>query len=251
MTGDAGPVCYVYGVVTAETRLPEGLEGVGGGEVSLIRRGDVAAVVSEFVPHGPLGSREDLMAHERVVAEVAAEETVLPLRFGAVVTTADAVAEEMLDPHHDWFASALEDLEGRYEFVVAGTYVEETVLRQILEEKPEIRRLRQETRDLPEDATYYDRVRLGELIVQALEERRHEDTEVLMDALSPHALAVAPRESGDENTAADVAFLVDEKDRQEFERDLDELGDRWAGRVRLRLLGPLAPYDFVPQPQEV
>jgi hypothetical protein len=28
---------------------------------------------------------------------------------------------------------------------------------------------------------------------------------------------------------------------------VEELGRRWSGRVRLRLLGPLAPYDFLPE----
>ncbi|MEO3785467.1 GvpL/GvpF family gas vesicle protein [Actinocorallia sp. B10E7] len=249
-TATANPVCYVYGVIPADAELPEALEGTGGGEVFLVEVGDVAAVVSEFLPSGPLGSRDDLLAHEGVVAAVAEHTTVLPLRFGAVVTTADAVAEEMLNPHHDWFVSVLEDLKGRHEFVVIGTYVEETVLREVLEEQPEVRRLQQTTRDMPEDAAYYDRIRLGELIVQALEQKRQADTDALTETLSPHALAVSPREPKDEETAADVAFLVDDDGRARFEQEVDELGERWDGRIRLRLLGPLAPYDFVPQPQE-
>ncbi|GAA0938917.1 GvpL/GvpF family gas vesicle protein [Actinocorallia libanotica] len=250
-TDTVDAVCYVYGVVPADAGLSGGLKGTRGGEVFLVEEGDVAAVVSEFLPSGPLGSREDLLAHEGVVSAVAERTTVLPLRFGAVVTTPEAVAEEMLVPHHDWFAKALKDLKGRHEFIVTGTYVEETVLREVLEEQPEVRRLQQSTRDMPEEAAYYDRIRLGELIVQALEGKRQADTEALMEALSPHALAVAPREPKDEDTAADVAFLVDDGDRSRFEREVGELEQSWEGRIRLRLLGPLAPYDFVPQPQEV
>lgn len=249
-TAQASPVCYVYGVVPAGTLLPEGLEGTGGGEVFLVEVGEVAAVVSEFLPSGPLGSRDDLLTHEAVVAALAEETTVLPLRFGAVVTTADAVAEEMLAPNNDWFVSVLEELTGRHEFVVTGTYVEETVLREVMEEQPEVRRLQQTTRDLPEDASYYDRIRLGELIVQALEEKRRADTDLLMEVLSPVSLAMSLREPRDENTAVDVAFLVDDEEREDFEREVDALGAEWDGRIRLRLIGPLAPYDFVPRPLE-
>lgn len=250
-TAQANPVCYVYGIVPADTRLPEGLTGTSGGEVFLVREGEVAAAVSEFLPSGPLGERDDLLAHEGVVASLAEETTVLPLRFGAVVTTADAVVEEMLAPYHDWFVSVLDDLVGKHEFVVVGRYAEETVLREVLREQPEVRRLQQSTRDLPEDAAYYDRIRLGELIVQTLEEKRRADTDVLMETLSPYALAMSPREPRDEDTAADVAFLVADEDRARFEREVDDLGGRWSGRIGMRLLGPLAPYDFVPQPQEV
>jgi hypothetical protein len=239
-------VCYVYGVVPADTRLPSGLRGTGGGEVSLVRHSEVAGVVSEIPPEGPLGTRDDLLAHERVVASLAAETTTLPLRFGAVLTTADAVVEEMLAPHHDWFVAVLDDLTGRREFAIVGSYVEDTVLREVLEEEPEVSRLRERVRELPQDAAYYDRIRLGELIVQALHDKRAVDTEALIQALAPYAVAVAPREPTGEDTAADVAFLVTNDDRPQFEQAVDELGDRWAGRIRLRMLGPLAPYDFVP-----
>ena len=172
----------------------------------------------------------------------------LPLRFGAVVTSADAVVEELLAPHHDWFADALTDLDGRMEFTILGTYVRDTVLREVLDEEPEAMSLRESLRDLPEEAGYYERVRLGELVVQALEAKREVDTAALAQALAPYAVAVSPRAAADEDTAADVAFLVDDTGRSRFEQAVDELGREWAGRVRLRMLGPLAPYDFVPSP---
>jgi hypothetical protein len=248
--GEETLVCYVYGIVPADARLPEGLTGTGGGEVFLIRQGEVAGAVSGILPEGALGTRDDLLAHEGVVGSLAAETTVLPLRFGAVVTTAEALVEEMLVPHHDWFAAILDDLTGRREFAIVGTYEEETVLREVLEEEPEVMRLREKIQELPEDAAYYDRIRLGELIVAALDDKRMADTEALVRALSPYAVDVAAREPTGEDTAADVAFLVSDEERPRFEQAVDELGDRWAGRIRLRMLGPLAPYDFVPSHPE-
>jgi hypothetical protein len=240
----------VYGIVRAGARLPEGLKGTGGGEVFLVRHGDVAGVVSEIPPERALGNREDLFAHEGVVASLAAETTMLPLRFGAVVTTADALVEEMLVPYHDWFEAVLTDLTGCREFAVVGVYVEDAVLREVLEEEPEALQLRERVREMPEEAAYYDRIRLGELIVKALDDKRLADTDALVEALEPYAAAVAPREPAGEDTAADVAFLVTDRDRPRFEHAVNELGDHWAGRIRLRMVGPLAPYDFVPSPSE-
>jgi hypothetical protein len=241
-------ICYVYGVVPASTRLPDGLLGTGGGRVRLVRHRDLAGVVSEIPPTGALGTREDLLAHENVVASLAARTTMLPLRFSAVVTTAAGVVEEMLEPYYDWCAGVLADLEGRAEFGVSGTYVQDTVLREVLAEEPEVMRLRESLRGLPEAAAYYDRVRLGELIIHALDTKREVDTEELVQTLSPHAVSVAPRPPVDEDTAADAAFLVADDDQAGFRKAVDELGYRWAGRIRLRVQGPLAPYDFVPAP---
>ncbi|MGH3375340.1 MAG: GvpL/GvpF family gas vesicle protein [Actinoallomurus sp.] len=242
------PVCYVYGIVPASTCLPAGLLGTGGGRVRLVRHGALAGVISELPPAGALGTRQDLLAHESVVASLAARTAMLPLRFSAVVTTADAVVEKMLVPYYDWFTGILADLSGRAEFSVSGTYVQDTVLREVLAEEPEVMRLRESLRGLPEDTGYYERVRLGELIVQALDAKREVDTADLVHTLSRHAVAVAPRPPVDEDTAADAAFLVGDDDRTGFRRAVDELGYRWAGRIRLRVLGPLAPYDFVPLP---
>jgi hypothetical protein len=242
--------CYVYGVIRAEARLPEELRGITGGEVTMVRYGDLAGVISEISPGQALGTRDDLLAHEGVVEALAAETTTLPLRFGAVVTTADALIEEMLVPYHDWFAGVLEDLTGAREFAVTGIYVEDAVLREVIEEDPEVARLRERVRELPEDAAYYDRIRLGELIVKSLEAKRRADTDELVGTLEPYAEAVALRAPAGEDTAGDVAFLVTERDLPDFEEAVDELGERWAGRVRLRMVGPLAPYDFVPPAPE-
>lgn len=242
--------CYVYGIVGADARLPEGLEGLGGADVSLVRHDDLAGAVSEISPGQALGTREDLMAHEDVVETLARETTMLPLRFGAVVTTADAFVEEMLIPYHDWFNDVLADLSGAREFAIVGVYVEDVVLREVLQEEPEAMRLRERIRGVPADAAYYDRIRLGELIVKALDEKRQVDTEVLVHMLEPYAAGVALRSPAGEDTAAEVAFLVTDRQKPDFEEAVDALGERWAGRVRLRMVGPLAPYDFVPPPPE-
>jgi Gas vesicle synthesis protein GvpL/GvpF len=242
--------CYLYAVVPAGTDLPEGLTGTDGGEVSLVRHRDLAGVISRIHPDRMLGTREDLLAHRCVMEALAAETTTLPLRFGAVVSTPEAVVDEMLAPHHDWFVDVLGDLAGRREFAVVGTYVEDTVLREVLEEEPEARRLRESIAELPEDASYYDRVRLGEIIVQALDRKREVDTDTAIDRLAPFAVDAVARRPAGEDAAVDVVLLVKDDDRSRFEQAVDELGEQWSGRVRLRVLGPLPAYDFVPSRRE-
>lgn len=242
--------CYVYAIVPAEARLPEELSAKGVPAVSMLRHGDLAAVVSDVRTDRALGTREDLLTHERVVESLAAETTVVPLRFGAVVTTTGAVVDELLAPNYDWFADVIDDLRDRQEFTVVGDYVRDTVLREVLTEEPEVMRLRESLRDLPEDTGYYERIRLGELVAQALDRKREADGQTLVETVAPHAVAVEPRPPGGEDTAVDVAVLIEAAKRRPFDEAVDELGARWAGRIRLRVVGPLAPYDFVPVRQE-
>jgi hypothetical protein len=168
------------------------------------------------------------------------------MRFGAVLTDADAVVQELLAPHHDEFAAALEELEGHAEYVVNGRYVEETVLREILADNPDAARLRDEIRETgAEDATRDARIRLGELISRAISAQRDDDTRTLIDAVDPYCVEISVREPAHEDDAAHVALLVETDRQKELEQALGELAGEWDGRVILQLIGPMAPYDFV------
>jgi hypothetical protein len=236
---------YVYGLVGADTRLPDDLTGLGpSGKVSTIVHGDVAAIVSDVPADRPLGTRDDLLAHEAVVDSVAASAAVLPMRFPAVVEE-EGVVEELLAPHHDRFVTALGELEGRVQYTLKGRYEQDVVLREVLEGDPEIQALQAEVRDLPEDATYHQRLRLGELVVGELEQRRDDEAAQLVEQLEPHAVGVVEHHPGQPDDVVNAAFLVEREHAQEFEDAVEQLGEQLHERVRLRLLGPLAPYDFV------
>jgi hypothetical protein len=236
---------YVYGVVSADAALPEGLRGLGpSGRVVLATHGRVGAVVGDVPLDRPLGTRDDLTAHESVVDSVAGVTTILPMRFPAVVVE-QGVVDELLAPNEDYFLDALADLEGRVQFAVKGRYEQDVVLREVIEDDDQIRALHERVRDLPEDASYYDRVRLGELVVAAIEQRRDIDAAGLYERLENVAANVAPHAPANPEDVIDAAFLVDRNAVDAFEEAVEAVGQANAGRIRLRLLGPLAPYDFV------
>jgi hypothetical protein len=236
---------YVYGLVKADTALPEGLSGLGpSGRVSTIVHGNVAAIVSDVPVDRPLGARGDLVAHESVLDAVVVKAAVVPMRFPAVVDE-DAVVDELLAPNEERFLSLLDELENRVQYTLTGRYEQDAVLREILEVDPEIAALREKIRLLPEDATYYDRVRLGELVVEALEDRREDEAAQIIGRLVPIACATASNPLAAPEDVVNTAFLVDREQREEFEDAVESVGQDLLGRVRLRLLGPVAPYDFV------
>ncbi|GLV50972.1 hypothetical protein TBS_15420 [Thermobispora bispora] len=239
--------CYVYGIVPEDVEVSPGTVGVGepAGQVTLVRHGEIAALVSPVDVDRPLGRASDLVAHERLLDGAAAEVPVLPFRFGAVLTSPEAVVEELLAPHHDQFAAALRQLEGKAQHVLKARYAERPVLLEILRENAEARRLRDRIRDLPEDATRTERIRLGELITQAIEAKREADTQAVLDRFASCTVAANVRDPSHERDAAHVAFLVEHAKADEFAEAVGELSDEWADRVEVRVLGPMAPYDFV------
>jgi hypothetical protein len=212
----------------------------------MISHGRVAAIVSDVPTDRPLGVRGDLVAHETVLDTVAAHDAVVPMRYPAVVEE-HAVVDELLAPNEDHFATLLESLDGRAQFTLTGRYEQDAVLREVLLGDDQIRALREKVRDLPEDASYYDRARLGELVVRALEQRREIDGAGIIDRLEPFAVATVSNQLASPDDVVNAAFLVERERQEEFENAVEGVGEELAGRVRLRLLGPVAPYDFIPE----
>jgi hypothetical protein len=239
--------CYVYGVIPADVKTDRGATGVGDppGKVSVVRQGEIAALVSEVDIGNPLGSPEDLAGHDRLLSAVVTEVPVLPMRFGAVMTDVGAVKEELLGPAYEEFTDALKGLEGKVEFVVKGRYVEETILREVLSEVPEAQRLCERIQGQPTDATRNERIRLGELINQAISAKRDHDTNTFLRALEPCSVSSRVREPTHEEDAAHVALLVELDRQNELMDAVDQLRDEWDGRVDFQVLGPMAAYDFV------
>jgi len=237
---------YVYGILPGDVEVEPGAAGVGDppGEVRVVRHGDLAALVSDVDLSGPLGRPEDLLAHEELLDSSAADIPVLPLRFGAVVTSDDAVTKELLGPHHDEFAAALRQLEGHAEFVVKGRYVEDAILREVLTEDPQAARLAEQIRGADPDATRELRMRLGEIVNKVIAAKREEDTRALGDAVEGRVTASAVRPPTHELDAVYTAFLVETGAAEGLEQAMERLARDWGGRIELRLIGPLAAYDF-------
>ncbi|GGN68726.1 GvpL/GvpF family gas vesicle protein [Nocardia rhizosphaerihabitans] len=246
MAADATAV-YVYGIVPADVEPEPNATGVGDppGEVTVVRHGEIAALVSALESDRPLGTPEDLTVHAELLDGSAVVAPVLPLRFGAVMADAEAVENELLATNEDEFRAALEELEGRAQFVIRGRYIEDTILRELLDENAEAARLREEIRDKPEDATRNARIALGELINQAIETKRAEDTRTTISELEKLEPLVNQREPSHEEDAVHIAVLVELARQEELEDTLRRLAERWDSRVELTLLGPMAAYDFV------
>jgi hypothetical protein len=243
----ADSAVYVYGIVPGDVEVEDSAQGIGDppATVEVVHEGDIAALVSVIAADRALGTPEDLQAHAKLLDGTAGVAPVLPLRFGAVMTDQDAVAEELLRDHHDEFAGALKALEGRAEYIVKGRYDEKKFLSRLLSENDEARQLSEDIRDKSEDESRNSRIALGELIANAIEAMRDADTKAAIDELEGIAVQVNPREPTHEWDAVHVALLLEVERQPELEEVVQRLNDNAGGQMKLRLLGPVAAYDFV------
>ncbi|HUA30429.1 MAG TPA: GvpL/GvpF family gas vesicle protein [Streptosporangiaceae bacterium] len=236
---------YVYGIVPARTPAPADLTGIDGRSCQVTGScGAIAAIVSPTPAGRPLGTAGDLRTHARVVEAAARSSAILPLQFGAVMADNDAVHAELLEPYQEEFADRLARLRECDQFTVKGRYEGDVALREVVAEEPDIRRLSERLRDRDEVASRGGNIQLGEMVARALECKREADAEVVAEALAEHAAAMAEHPSEAPDVAADMAFLVPRARQRGFEGAAEALAHQWQGRIRLRLVGPLPPYDF-------
>lgn len=236
---------FVYGIVPAGAPLPAELPGLDDAPVSAVEHGQVAALVGPVPMDRAPRLRSDLVRYAEVLDAVAATTAVAPVRFGAVMADRRQIVEELLAPRQEWLADLLAGLHGRVQYRLRAQYVEDVVLAEVVASDPTIRELRDRTRELPEEASYADRVRLGELVAGAVEERRLRDADDLLDTALQYAVAHQVSGPSRATDVVEVSLLVDADRQQALETGLETLAEAVHDRIRLSLVGPMAAYDFV------
>jgi hypothetical protein len=235
---------YVYGVIPASV-APPSIAGIEGAPVHVIASDDLAAMVSD-VPDGELeAGREALTVHARVLEQALTGGVVLPMRFGVVLPDGDAVREELLERFRPGLTRQLDELEGKVELHVRAVYEETALMTDVVGTHPEVAALREALRGQPEDASYFERIRLGEMVAGAVAQRRDADAQEIIDALSPIALATEVGGVQHERMVLSASFLVERDRIGEFDAAVDELGRRNAETMRFKYTGPLPAHSFV------
>ena len=234
---------YVYGVTAAaHLALPEGLAGVGDPPlpVRVLRAGDLAAVVSD-APENLRPKRRDLLAHQAVLGEAAAEGCVLPMRFGSIAPDDDTVTG-VLAERAEHYLERLRALDNKVEYNVKASHVEEAVLHQVMADNPELRALADANRQAG-GGTYEQRLQLGEMVAAVVKAREAEDAAEIQRVLEPLATGVEP---GPESTGwlTNVSFLVDRDEAARFLEAAEGLREA-RPHLEVRVNGPLPPYSFV------
>jgi gamma-glutamylcyclotransferase (GGCT)/AIG2-like uncharacterized protein YtfP len=237
---------YVYGFMRAAdvASIAEGGVGDPPAAVDRVVEGELAALVSAVGAEGIAPRRANLMAHGEVLRRSLECGPVLPLRFGIVMAGEDAVRAEVARRAAE-LTGLLDSLEGRAEMSVSALYREEVMLREVIDEHPEIARAREAIQGRSEAATHFERIRLGELVAQAVEAKRAVDSGAILRELEPLAVAVAPDDPLHERMVVNAAFLVEHDRLQEFDSAVERVSRDRAQRMQFKLLGPLPPHSFV------
>ncbi|WP_353945495.1 GvpL/GvpF family gas vesicle protein [Streptomyces sp. HUAS MG91] len=234
---------YVYGIADAgHPSLPDGMEGIGSPArtVRTVTGGGLLALVSD-APESLRPKRRDLLAHQNVLSEAGGGGTVLPMRFGSVADD-DAAVAAALEERTEHYKERLTALRDRVEYNVKAQHDEEAVLHAVMAENADLRALLTRNREAG-GGSHEDKLRLGEAVAGAVQQREARDSAAVRAALEPHAEAVsaAPDSTG---WITNLSFLVDRSSSEHLLEAVEAFRQE-NPHVVFRVNGPLPPYSFV------
>lgn len=244
---------YLYGALSPETpaealaHLADLAPIAGGGPPRAVSAGPVLALVSAHAGDPPAQRRRNLLAHTRVLEAAMAAGTVLPVRFGTIAETPDALTHA-LTTEAVALGDALERLAGHAAFGLRIAWPREAVLAEILAQNPALEAERQRLVGRGAEA-HFDKVALGRRVAEALESARRASERRTLAALTPSAKAHAIEAPQSDTETLRAEFLLPDGSDAAFlarvEAEAQENPFAPGAEPDIRLIGPTPAYHFV------
>lgn len=238
---------YVYGLMQGEPHLR--LEGGGLPDgttpVSGVSAGGFTAVVSQyqgsaFEELSRADLLQSLLLYQRVIEAAMGEGALIPAKFGTVLRSEEEV-RDTLNRFQARLADAFADVGDAVEIDLSATWDVNAVLADVAGDA----QLRAAgTASNPSAKDLDERVRLGSLVAEALEQRRNEYRQRAVRELAPLARDLQSNPLPAEDLVFNLAFLVNREDLARFEAAVDRLGEDLGDTLTFRYVGPLAPHSF-------
>jgi len=238
---------YLYCLIRADQPYQFLTRGMGerGDIVNTINYIDLAVVASDTDEPEYNESRRNMMAHTLVLEEVMQHFPILPIRFGTVAPDEEAVIEQVLKRRYGGLISEFEEIENRVELGLKAFWFDENIFEEIIKENTPIRHLRDELVGRSPESTYYERIKLGEMIEAAMNKKRDLDAEKILSRLRPLVDKTRTNKVITDKMIINAAFLVKKSKEAAFDDEIQKLDSEMGKRIMFKYVGPVPPYNFV------
>lgn len=240
---------YLYGIVATNCKQGFGSIGIGGrgDNVYTLVYQNIAAIISRSPIIKYHVSRDNVSAHTTVLERVAKEHTVLPVRFCTIAKNEEMIVNNLLKTRYQEFIDLSKEMHGKMELGIRARWKDmDAIFAEVVEENKNIKALKEASlREKNTQKRYADSVRIGEMVQKALEKKRQQEAQALLEIIRP--LSSDCKESklyGDMNLL-NAAFLVDKTKEEDFDKKLNNLQKEYQERTLLIYTSSTVPYSFV------
>ena len=239
---------YIYGIIRNINPLAYGPIGIGKRTdlVYGINYNGVTAIVSNSPIIQYEARRVNMIAHENVLEEVMKQFTVLPVRFSTISEHSDdSGIQRILEKDYKKFDDLLSKMEGKKELGLKVLAQESAIYESIIEKYDEIRTLRGKLMNLPADKSHYQRMKIGEMVAEALKKETGNYKNSILDVLNPLTDEVKINDNYGEMMILNAAFLIKNTSEPAFDKAVNDLDEKYGHLMTFKYVGTLPLYNFV------
>jgi len=152
-----------------------------------------------------------------------------------------------LQARYQEFVDLLAEMDGKMELGVRARWIDlSAIFSEVVEENKAIKAIKEALlHEKNEQKKYAGKIKIGQLVQNALEEKKKREANELLESLKPLSLDCKEnRIYGDMNLVS-AAFLITREQESAFDLKMQELEKTYAGRKQLKYIGPVVPYNFV------
>ncbi len=235
---------YVYAVITDAQGRTYGDFGIDGRKVYSIPVGRVAAVVSDVPGEKMRPERSRLAAHQEVLKKLMAETTPLPMSFGILADSPEAV-RKMLSRNQHALVEQLRRVAGRVEIGLRVTWDVPNIFEYFVNTHLELRLARDRFLGGHREATQEQRIEVGRMFDRLLNEDREAYADKVEGIVAPHCMEIDRNKCRNEREVMNLACLVDREAMPQFESGVFDAAQQFDNNFAFDYNGPWAPHNFV------
>jgi len=239
---------YIYGIIRHAGPIDFGPIGIGkrADMVYGITFRDICAIVSNSPIIQYEARRVNMTTHEKVLEEIMKKFTVLPVRFSTISEhNDDAGILRILENEYKKFDDLLRQMDGKKELGLKILAHDAEIYEGILEKYDDIRVMKGKLMNLPADKTHYQRMKIGEMVAEALKKETENYKTLILDVLNPLSEDVKINDNYGEMMILNAAFLIKNVTEPDFDKAVNDLDEKYGRFMTFKYVGTLPPYNFV------
>ena len=239
---------YIYGIIRHSEPIDLGPIGMGkrADRVYGICYNGITAIVSNSPIIIYEARRVNMITHEKVLEEIMKQFTVLPVRFSTISEhNDDEGILRIIEKDFAKFDEMLTKMEGKKELGLKILAQETAIYEDIVEKYDNIRSLREKLLNLPADKTHYQRMKIGEMVAEALKKETDNYKDIILEALTPLTDDIKINDNYGEMMILNAAFLIKNSAEPDFDKAVNDLDEKFGRFMTFKYVGTLPPYNFV------
>ena len=240
---------YIYGIIPT-CYAAEKFRELDSINVFNITFEKVSAIVSEnsVIDYRQLGTEplaRLLIDHQKTIESLMnmGFTTIIPMRLGTFANNTTEVLK-ILENGYDLIMEIFEKVTNLLEIDIVATWSDFNKIMAEIAVNPEILELKTKIGKSKNRVTQTDQLTIGYLVKKILDEKNAEYATKIIEALNPFCQSTKSHEVMNDQMVINTAFLVNQGQSALLEKALDQLDERFNGKLNFKLVGPLPCYSF-------